>query len=349
MNPADDASRGLPAEAIIASNRWMKDPEVLWLPEENWPQMPAPIEEEIKQEPLEEVATMLVIRSCPPDYDVVEVFKRFSSWYSLKRFVAWILRYRNWLRIAVTKRKKEDLLQSYHDQKIDPLKVHELEEAKREIIKVVQGRCFRNELLSLQSTNAETTNPLKVKSIKKSSHICQLDPVLLRGAVCVGGRLQHSPISEDAKHPAILPKQHHASNLIIHHYHLRCGHSGLEHTPSMIRERYWIVQVRVSLRRVLNGCFHCKRTQASVGQQKMANLPKDRVCPSEPSLSHVGVDCFGPLLVCRGRSTVKRYGVLFTCLAVRAIHIEVAHTLDTDSFIHALRRFITRRGQPQRI
>ncbi|KAK2552968.1 hypothetical protein P5673_025678 [Acropora cervicornis] len=43
----------------------------------------------------------------------------------------------------------------------------------------------------------------------------------------------------------------------------------------MIRERYWIVQARVSLRRVLNGCFDCKRTQASAGQHKIANLPKD--------------------------------------------------------------------------
>ena len=117
----------------------------------------------------------------------------------------------------------------------------------------------------------------------------------------------------------------------------------------MIRERYWIVQARVSLRRVLNGRFHSKRMQASVGRQKMANLPEDRVCPVEPPFSHVGVDCFGPLLVRHGRSTVKRYGVLFTCLAIRAIHIEVAHTQDTDAFIHALRRFIARRGQPQRI
>jgi len=111
-----------------------------------------------------------------------------------------------------------------------------------------------------------------IKRVKKSSHICKLDPVLWRGLICVRGRLQRSPISEYAKHPVILPKQHHVSDLIIRHYHLRCGHSGLEHTLSMIRERYWIVQARVSLRRVLNGCFHCKRTQASVGQQKMANL-----------------------------------------------------------------------------
>ena len=139
------------------------------------------------------------------------------------------------------------------------------------------------------------------------------------------------------------------SDLIIRHYHLCCGHSGLEHTLSRIRERYSIVQARISLRRVLNGCFRCKRTQASVGQQKMANLPEEKVCTPEPPFSHVGVDCFGPLLVRRGGSTVQRYGVLFTCLAGRAAHIEVAHSLDTDSFIHALRRFIARKGQPQRI
>lgn len=54
---------------------------------------------------------------------------------------------------------------------------------------------------------------------------------------------------------------------------------------------------------------------------------------------------FGPYDVKQGRSTVKRYGVLFTCLTTRAVHIEIAHTLDTDSCLNAFRRFVCRRGQ----
>ena len=205
-NPADNASRDSSTEAIIRSNCWTKGPEFLWLSEENWPHVPVAIGEEIKQKSLE-VAATFATTTCPPDYDIVEVFKWFLSWYLLKRFVAWILRYRNRLQNAVIRRRKGDLLQSHHDQQIDALKAHELEEAEREIIKVVQSRCFNDELLSLQNAASETTNPKKIKSVKKSSHICKLDPILSRGLICVGGRLQSSPISEDAKHPGILPKQ----------------------------------------------------------------------------------------------------------------------------------------------
>ena len=100
---------------------------------------------------------------------------------------------------------------------------------------------------------------------------------------------------------------------------------------------------------MVNTCFACRRRQAPVLQQKMASLPEDRITPCKPPFTYVGVDCFGPFTVRRGRSDVKRYGVLFTCLVVRAIHIEVVHSLDTESFINALRRFIARRGKPEEI
>lgn len=77
----------------------------------------------------------------------------------------------------------------------------------------------------------------------------------------------------------------------------------------------------------------------------MADLPEERVVPDLPPFTNVGVDYFGPVDVKRGRSIVKRYGVVFTCMTSRAVHLEVAYSLDTDSCINALRRFICRRGQ----
>ena len=69
--------------------------------------------------------------------------------------------------------------------------------------------------------------------------------------------------------------------------------------------------------------------------------------PKKPPFSFVRVECFGLFFVKRGRSQVKRYGVLYTCLVTRAVHIEVAYSMDTDSFINSMRRFIVRRGTPE--
>lgn len=73
-----------------------------------------------------------------------------------------------------------------------------------------------------------------------------------------------------------------------------------------------------------------------------------RVTPAPP-FSYTGVDYFGPYVVKNGRKEVKRYGAMFTCLASRAVHIEISNSLDTDSFIQALRRFIARGGNVKMI
>ena len=151
------------------------------------------------------------------------------------------------------------------------------------------------------------------------------------------------------KHPMILPKSHHVVTLIIRHYHHFSGHSGVEHVLSMLREKFWVVSARAAVRKSLGVCVDCKRRQARVGEQKMADLPQDRITPDKPPFTYVGVDCFGPFLIRRGRSEVKRYGVLYTCLVVRAVHIEVSQSLDTDSFLNSFRRFVARRGAPEQM
>jgi hypothetical protein len=75
----------------------------------------------------------------------------------------------------------------------------------------------------------------------------------------------------------------------------------------------------------------------------MADLPIDRL-EATPPFTYCAVDMFGPFVIKEGRKELKRYGALFTCLASRAVHIESTCSMDTDSFIQALRRFIGRRG-----
>ena len=128
-----------------------------------------------------------------------------------------------------------------------------------------------------------------------------------------------------------------------------CRKPQREHVRNAIRQEFWILNCRAEIRKIAHHCPYCRRRRARPHAPKMADLPSVRLKAHLPPFSHVGVDYFGPLTVKRLRKTEKRYGCLFTCLVTRAVHIEIAYTLDTDSYIMALRRIISRRGKPQRI
>ena len=81
----------------------------------------------------------------------------------------------------------------------------------------------------------------------------------------------------------------------------------------------------------------------------MADLPSSRVKSDVPPFTFTGIDYFGPFEVKQGRGMKKRYGVIFTCMSSRAIHIEIAESLDTSSCINAIHRFISRRGPVREI
>ncbi|KAG1653031.1 Pro-Pol polyprotein [Nymphon striatum] len=191
---------------------------------------------------------------------------------------------------------------------------------------------FKEEYISLS----------KGESIKKTSSLFKLDPIIQDNLICVGGRLRHSNLSHQSKHPVIVPKDPGLGKLIVFDVHAK-GHTGVEYVLSKIREKYWIIRARPLIKKVLRECFTCKLFYKEVSSQKMADLPIDRLEPGSPFMN-VGTDCFGPFQVKRGRAMVKRYGCLFTCLTIRAVHIEVLHSLDASSFINAFQRFVARRG-----
>ena len=230
------------------------------------------------------------------------------------------------------------------------LSVQDMQKAEAAIIGFIQKQAYPEEIEHLTKTrqaDADTGRQQKYQGVKKSSSVRKLDPVYKDGLLRVGGRLSKAALPEDTKHPVILPKESNVTNLILNNIHLKTGHSGRNHMLAIAQKKYWIVKANSAARSIINKCVVCKRNRAKAGEQKMANLPESRLKPGEPPFTRVGIDYFSPIEVKRGRSIVKRYGVLFTCFTTRAVHIEKADSLDTDSCIQALRRFIARRGQVQ--
>lgn len=79
----------------------------------------------------------------------------------------------------------------------------------------------------------------------------------------------------------------------------------------------------------------------------MGNLPEIRTSPNLPVFTYVGIDFFGPMLVKIGKRHEKRWGVIFTCMVSRAVHLELTASLSADYTIMVLRRFQARRGIPR--
>ena len=89
--------------------------------------------------------------------------------------------------------------------------------------------------------------------------------------------------------------------------------------------------------------LHADISEKTSSNKKMTSLSRDRLC-EKPPLIYCGVDLFGPFVTKEGRKELTRYGALFPCLSSRAINIETVASLNTDSFILCLRRFIGHRG-----
>lgn len=97
------------------------------------------------------------------------------------------------------------------------------------------------------------------------------------------------PVEE--KHPIILAKDLHISELLLRHVYQEV-HGGRNHMLSKLRERYWIAGVGSAIRRVLAKCITCRRLNALPVHQQMADLPHESIVPDEPPFTRVGIDCF---------------------------------------------------------
>ena len=229
------------------------------------------------------------------------------------------------------------------------------EQAMTVIIQTVQEEAFgeelklyRGERLSGDESRRERIS--EKKSEMKKSALYRLDPFVDdNGILRIGGRLRRARLEYKEKHPVLLPKGYHVSKLIVRHYHGQVHHQGRQITHGAIRQAgYWLVDGNHEVAKELSLCVLCKKLRGPRLEQRMADLPADRV-EATPPFTNVGFDVFGPWLIqtrkTRGGTTgSKRWGLVFTRLSSRAVHIEVLESMDTSSFICALRRFFALRG-----
>ena len=160
----------------------------------------------------------------------------------------------------------------------------------------------------------------------------------------VGGRIKHATVPRDVKFPIILPRSSHVTELIIRHYHEKVAHQGRGIMLNEIRSNgIWIIGGSSAVAYFIKNCVICRRLRGIAQEQLMADLPEDRFEQAAP-FTYAAVDYCGPWYIKDRRKELKRYVALFTCMASRAVHLEVSNTMNTDSFIQALRRFICRRG-----
>ena len=306
-NPADLASRGSEMSAL-KSVSWLQGPN--WLPQPgSWPECP---DTGLSTDSVIEARVAFVAcMEASGDW-----WSRFSKWTRLMGVVSRILSWQPKKLLSGELRRKTELV----------------------LIRTVQQELFAEELEVLKAK----------KSLSKDSKLYQLNPFLDEEQLLrVGGRLQNSEMSYDAKHPVILGK-HHITLLLLRHTHIMRHHEGVESMLSFLRQRYWIVGVRRLLRSVKSACVACRRYDAKSADEVSPPLPCDRVTFRSP-FSLCGIDYAGPLLVRNRDSSSKVWIALFVCGLTRAIHLEIVSSLSCDDFLLAFRRFVSRHCMPCRI
>nr|XP_039272262.1 uncharacterized protein LOC120346563 [Styela clava] len=342
-NPADVASRGLSPRCIDKAISWFNAPKFLWHSQEHWPKRPEVLPRIPENDP--EVKTIINTNVNMEKDNVKSVLsmlmERYSDYGRLQRAIAWIIRF--------TKFCKAKYLHKVKFQDIGKLSVDELDYATHEILRITQRDVFSKQMKYLEMNNIEHKVPKSQLRKGQCQSLQNLCPFIEDDLMRIGGRLQHSLLPLHSKHQIILPQDHHVTRLLIKKYHEQEGHSGTLHVLAVIRERYWIIHGQSTVRSYLRKCLKCRMQRAKVGKQVMAPLPASRVTPGHPAYTWTGIDYMGPVIIKQGRSTIKRYVCVFTCMSSRAVHLEVSHSLETNSFLNALERFSSRHIMPKEI
>ncbi len=217
--------------------------------------------------------------------------------------------------------------------------LEEQEEAYGELVRVIQCRAFPEELDLLA----------KGQPVGGKSRLRELKPFLdERNLIRASGRIESAnDLPYNWLYPLVLPSDDELLGRIILDVHHRNQHLGVDGLHAELRQRFWILRARATIKRYKNRCLICRRYDGKRLEPSIAPLPKERMDVLARPFSHVAMDGFGPLQIKTKNGKLKKCWVLlFTCYLTRGINMEILEDLSCSSFVKALRLHISIRGAP---
>lgn len=319
-NPADLASRGCYAEELIQSKLWWSGPEWLSKSPEQWP----PLLDAFIKNPPEVKKVVLSIVSPPPSF-----VKKFSSFFTLLKVVAWLLRFSSNCKLP----RSERTLSTH----LGP------GEATR----------ARNLLYALaQQEEGDVVQAIKQgKPIAKKSALARYKMSATKeGVLQVECRVRN--VDKKPKLLIYLPIKSVITRMFVDTLHTKLGHPGTSALMAIISDSYLIPGLRNYVKSLSKQCTKCQKAYQQTKKYEMGLLPQARTKPAPP-FAHVGVDFAGPLTMKSDRQRkpiyLKIYVAVFICLTTKAVHLDICRGLSTEEFMATLRRFTNRRGTPEAI
>jgi hypothetical protein len=293
QNPADLASRGAPAQALVNSQLWWHGPEWLIEEEEDWPDSTQDKQDPSIQENIDaesrgavvNITAAVAIPTEPIDWDLDVV----STWNRFLRSRTWMLRFSNRSRkrlrdpgagLTEAIKVKDKVI------RVARFASEELDEAELTIYRQLQKEKYPKAYETLQLG----------LPIHQKEKIASLNPVwderdkLIR----ISGRVILALRDKNIEPPILLPANHKIVSFIIADKHESLHHAGVKTTLSELKERFWIVRGRQQTKKELFKCVKCKKLSSPPFNELAAPLPLNRL-KNPQAFNVTGVDFAGPL------------------------------------------------------
>ena len=129
-------------------------------------------------------------------------------------------------------------------------------------------------------------------------------------------------------------------------------HKGSTITLWRSRSNAWIWRGRGLAKKVCRECLPCVARKAMVLEQRMGQLPLERVATGCLPFTFICLDLLGPTLVkdmVKKRCTMKVWPMVFVCQATGALHMGVMHDYSTEALLLQWDHFTAIRGVPAKV